>query len=249
MQLRNLCVFSLSMLSMLSMPAFAGADANLLVNGGFEDMSMSGWTAEQCTPGANAGTTSKKVRTGKSALEISHDANDDTRVFCTISVKPGAMYRFSGWIAVKDIPAKPFGANLCLLRSWENSAGNLTGTSDWQYVECYFKTENNITEVRPCVRLGMFSNATTGTAYFDDLKVEEVASTPSGFWSVADESGSDNISASNAPSSAVAQSSPLIHSISGNAKTVIVILMLLAVLIAANVVLYRVLRSSSKKKA
>jgi len=234
---------------MLSMPAPAGVDANLLVNGGFEDMSMSGWNTEQCSPGANAGITNEKVHSGKSALKISHDANDDTRVFCTISVKPGSMYRFSGWIAVKDVPTKPFGANLCLLRSWDNSAGNLTGTSDWQHVDCYFKTESNVTEVRPCLRLGMFSNATTGTAYFDDLKVEEVASAPSEFWSVADESRSDNISASNAPVSAVAQPSPLMQAISANAKAVIVILILLAVLIVANVILYRVLRRSSDTKA
>ena len=62
------------------------------------------------------------------------------------------------------------GANLSIIGGYTRSAG-IFGTTGWRYASLVFNSGSN-TQVTVAARLGMYSGTTTGTAWFDDLRLE-----------------------------------------------------------------------------
>ncbi len=168
----SLLVFYLSSNS----PANA-QNINLLKNSDFEQEDRLNnipqyWTKDYWQADSKIGITSEKARHGKYAVLLKSDIANDIRVIQTVKVKPNKLYRFSGWVATKNVSGGNIGANLSVMGGFVHSTG-VSGSHDWQPIEVLFKTTNQ-TQVILAARLGHYSNTASGAAFFDDLLLEEV---------------------------------------------------------------------------
>lgn len=173
-----LLVFSLFFIAAGS--AVNGSE-NLLTNGDFEaEPELAGWKEDYWQPGSTFVLTGEKVHGGKKALMIRSTTSNDVRAIQTVEVKPNTFYRLAGWIATTDVPEERVGGNLCLMGGYDHTS-SVNGTKDWTYVELNFRTHASQTEVTVGARLGMYSNDTTGTAYFDDLSLVRLDTAPASY--------------------------------------------------------------------
>lgn len=117
---------------------------------------------------------------GEKCVKIILTENDDASWFQTIDVKPFTTYKVSGWIKTMDIPPGSEhtfpGAKFAITtdpRQWPAITEPLIHTNDWTFVSCEFYSGNNKTARIQC-RLGFFGASTTGTAWFDNMDIEEL---------------------------------------------------------------------------
>lgn len=161
----------------------AGTAANLLKNGGFEDISNTfqplKWRFEYWQEGSFGAVTDKKVHSGQHALLLQSETGNDIRMVQTVKVKPSTIYRFSGWVATENVTENITGANLSIMleNCWIQSP-SVNGTNDWRPIELIFRTHATMNEITLAVRLGYYGSNATGKAYFDDFKLEDVNKEP-----------------------------------------------------------------------
>jgi hypothetical protein len=160
--------------------AESSADQVLLFED-FDNAASLEWRLENSLSTGTYAIVNDKVHSGSSALKITNPPPDGdvSRFFTDVNVEPNSSYRFSGWACVRGVSDGCFGANLCILNRHGESFGNVVGNSGWKYIECYFRTGQSISTIQICARLGMVSHSCSGTAWFDDLKLEEVKNAPS----------------------------------------------------------------------
>ncbi|MBT7080165.1 MAG: peptidoglycan DD-metalloendopeptidase family protein, partial [Chloroflexi bacterium] len=156
---------------------------DILYNGGFEEgytvepwaypygWYKTAWIMDNST--FTWDTTQK--HSGNRSAKISNNTSNDARWTATVWVQPNADYRLSGWIKTENIAQNgDRGANLSILGGWISTT-KLYGTNDWTFVSVDFNTEaNEFIEV--AARIGMYSGEISGTAWFDDLKLELLSS-------------------------------------------------------------------------
>ena len=152
---------------------------DVLLNGGFEDGGSTPdfWGKDAWIISRSTFTwDSAQKHSGNRSVGISNDTTNDARWVQTVSVQPNAKYRLSGWTKTQDVATNgDRGANLSILGGF-TSTNKLYGTNDWTFVSVDFDT-GSVTSLQVAARLGMYSGDTTGTAWFDDLKLE-LLSTP-----------------------------------------------------------------------
>jgi dolichyl-phosphate-mannose-protein mannosyltransferase len=152
-----------------------GSNQNLIKNSGFEEPSgsgiITGWQEESWHTGSTATLTTTKDHSGTFALQLTSGQPNDIRFIQAIKVRPDTIYRFSAWMATKNVSEGSAGANLSIIDSMLRSQ-SVTGTKDWQRIEFVFRTYTGQKEVKLALRLGHFGQNASGTAYFDDLKLE-----------------------------------------------------------------------------
>lgn len=156
---------------------------DLLKNGGFEEIDKNfkpkDWRFEYWEEGSFGAVTDKKVRSGKRALLLQSEKGNDIRMVQTIKVKPGNIYKFSGWVATENVTEGITGVNLSIMEEncWIMSP-SVNGTKDWQPIELIFRTHGNMNEVTLAVRLGYYGSNATGKAYFDDFTLVDANEDP-----------------------------------------------------------------------
>ena len=119
---------------------------------------------------------SDTAKTGKHSIAISCDEDGaDAAFWTTVPVNPLGIYRLSGWIKTKDIEsvANGHGAQLNIHEIGSARTESLTGTNDWTEVSFEFKPLGK-KEVQINCLFGGWGRA-TGTAWFDDIKLECLA--------------------------------------------------------------------------
>lgn len=178
-QLHRICLLILILSSMTMITPDRSATAagiNLLQNSSFEvgDTTPAGWTTQEWTQasdlfawdGAVAHTGNRSVRI------IAHD--NDARWLQVVAVEPHTLYRLSGYIRTQGIAQtqSSAGANLALEGTWNHSNG-MFGDHDWTLVSLDFMTGNE-QQVTVAARLGFWAGTSTGTAWFDDLRLEKL---------------------------------------------------------------------------
>jgi dolichyl-phosphate-mannose-protein mannosyltransferase len=150
---------------------------NLLQNGDFESVAAgkwgAGWAVDFWKPGSKTGITDQKSHTGKYAAFVQAKEANDLRLVQKISVEPDTVYRFSGWVATRQVTPGGNGANLCVMGGF-NHSNVLTGDNEWQQLEMVFRTRPNQHEVTLGVRLGFYGGLVSGLVYFDDLNLEKI---------------------------------------------------------------------------
>jgi hypothetical protein len=152
--------------------ACADATPNLLANGGFE-LGLEGWTSGSWVPGAGFARDDVAPHAGAASARIAADAPNDASLFQRVAVEPGTLYRLSGWIRTQDVElGAPPGANLAFGDTWSHSPG-LDGTRPWTFQSVVHNTGDQ-TEVAPAARLGYWAATTTGSAWFDQLRLAPV---------------------------------------------------------------------------
>lgn len=156
---------------------------NLLLNPGFETVDEEGlpadWSVDayDAREGISLYTLSDQAHAGDCAARIRNVAENDARFYQNVAVEPETMYKLSGYIRTENIADSGHGANLSIEGVYVFS-DELFATRDWTYVELYGETGPDQTEVTVFARLGGYSGISSGTAYFDDLKLEQVDTLP-----------------------------------------------------------------------
>lgn len=155
---------------------------NLVLNGGFEDgvysptESPDHWSPDSWTSGATFTWDSTQSYQGTKSVRISLTTPNDARWIQTVAVQLNTDYRLSGWIKTEDVAhtvgTVDAGANLSVYGTWTRTAA-LIGTNDWTNVSLTFNTGSS-SQVVIGARVGYWSGTTTGTAWFDELRLEPV---------------------------------------------------------------------------
>jgi hypothetical protein len=166
-----------------SADAYEGAatSSNMLLNGSFEsddhapDAAPIGWAQDAWNWSASTFTwDDTQALDGDHSVRITNDDPNDARWIQTVPVQPDTDYLLSGWIRTENVTHSlewnDVGANLSLYGTWDHTDG-LLGTNDWTYVSMIFDSDDD-TEATIAARLGHWSGTTTGTAWFDDLRLE-----------------------------------------------------------------------------
>ena len=118
------------------------------------------------------------------SYKIENKMPNDAMFYKEISVRENTPYKVTCMIRTQDVIGDELnptaGAQICLNNTEEHSSV-LQGNNDWTKMEFYFNSKcNNKVEIG--FRLGGNIQNASGTAWFSDLSIEEVAQNDSTVW-------------------------------------------------------------------
>ncbi len=118
---------------------------------------------------------------GSNCAKITSEQVNDARFLVDITVLPETYYKVTAKVKTQGVisPNKQAGANISSQYSYEYGGG-FTGDNDWTEVTVYGRTSKNQKIANICFRLGFYSCDTSGTAWFDDIKIEQLSKLPAG---------------------------------------------------------------------
>lgn len=145
----------------------------------FEGFQLSHWEiATWKSRPSQVSASSDVFHEGSSALriQVTEDA-DDVSVYQPVAVIPNSKYRLTGWIRTEGVmvDSNESGTTGAILNIFDRDdfSESILGTSDWKQVTLEFQTgDQNVLNIG--CRLGHHGSTCTGTAWFDDLKLEKV---------------------------------------------------------------------------
>ncbi len=152
-------------------------------NAGFESSdSPTGWIADR-VPADGAGTYGvdrSAAHSGAHSLVVKHDRPFSSRILSApVTLEVGRLYRLSGWIRTRDVVPDPLARYPTALPAalgmasfpFTNTSMPVGGTREWTRSEVVFIATQRSDQV--AIQVGINGKA-SGTAWFDDLKLEEV---------------------------------------------------------------------------
>jgi len=164
----------------------AGDDANVALNGSFEELGGDGpadWTRDVHVAGeATSRLTVGEgdAHSGSRFVTIESFRPNDAKWTQTVAVKPDTLYKLSCWIRVERAgSAQAVGANVSVLGVVATSP-DLRSAGDWRRVELVGRTGADQRQLTVAVRLGGYGSLNVGKADFDDFRLEELAEAPAG---------------------------------------------------------------------
>ncbi len=143
-------------------------------NPSFEDTdgkTVAGWRSQRFG-GRGEFAVDTVAHTGQHSVRIVAREGGDVGWTTVVAVKPYSKYRLSGWIKTDNVQAGRGRGALLNLHNIPNRTQTpaVTGTADWTPVETTFDT-NSYDAVQVNCLLGGWG-LSTGTAWFDDVKLE-----------------------------------------------------------------------------
>ena len=152
--------------------------AQMIKNGGFE-LPLSpaynpyplNWNTGQSMPVVHFSRDDRNVRSGSWSVSIQAATINDAWFFQEMTVEPEKQYMLTGWIKTQNV-SNGIGANLSLIGTWTHTKG-LLGTNDWTRVSLPFASGSSTT-ITIGARLGYWNGLSTGTAWFDDLRITPI---------------------------------------------------------------------------
>jgi hypothetical protein len=165
---------------------FSTPKTNLIKNPSFEK-DHNGWASHWHTRSYWEGESDASyileengAHTGDRYMTISTNRENDLRVYQYVNVEPQTVYKLSVWIKAEDIPPKSIGANISVPDSYAFSRDIKNTNGKWQQTELYGMTGKYQTRLSVTLRLGSWAGFNSGTASFDDVRVEKVTQRPAG---------------------------------------------------------------------
>jgi alpha-N-arabinofuranosidase len=152
-------------------------EAAPLANPGFESK-LDGWSVHVYGAEPKIGPDAEVFHEGKQSLRISATELSDTALGQEVTLRPGRCYRLTGWVRTRKLD--PYGAPVFGTFQVQNPGGrgviatgtNHQGDTDWTRVTLFFEAPAD-GKARIAVFFVGFGKG-TGTAWFDDLRLEEV---------------------------------------------------------------------------
>ncbi len=157
---------------------------NLLSNASFEEITgpkrqPMDWTVRTYQGQALHAVDFKEAKSGKRSLRIVSREGADSSVFAKATVKSHTDYRLSGWVKTAGL-AGARGAQLNIHEIQGPDSARTSGLrkrNDWTFLEVEFNTGKRKAISINCLYGGW--GRSTGTAWFDDIALEEVTYTSS----------------------------------------------------------------------
>lgn len=114
-------------------------------------------------------------RSGKHSIKITNSQMNDSWIIQNVMVASDRTYRVSGWIKTENLQTLQgsVGATVCLAGGIIRST-SVKGTQPWTQVEFYVKTAKDRTVLPIACSVGLANSNVTGSAWFDDIEVQEV---------------------------------------------------------------------------
>lgn len=142
-------------------------------NSSFENRFTGNWVVEK-QKGTDAVCMIKKKlgKNGSNALQINSTEKNDVRLKQTIVLEKDKIYRLKAMVKTEGVK-DGYGANICVNGTWSRSEP-VKGDSDWKKVSLTFSTPYDNDSITIACRLGYWNGTSSGTAYFDNVEVEEV---------------------------------------------------------------------------
>lgn len=162
------------------------AQENLLKNGDFErvsgtqpeDWNRGMWVT---TIGASYLESADDAYAGDHSVLVENVQDNDARFEQTVTVKPETYYRLSAYVKAEDIPTTGVrGANISFADIYETSESVYDTNGEWVQLELYARTGKGQKSVTVMARVGGYSAITSGRAWFDDIRLEQVDAVPAG---------------------------------------------------------------------
>jgi uncharacterized protein with FMN-binding domain len=118
---------------------------------------------------------------GSGCVKIENTADNDARFVLDVDVLPNTYYKITAWVKTQGVTqdSNAIGGNISVLYTFDYGGGFL-GDRDWTKVELYGQTAEDQKKITVCMRLGFYSGICTGTAWFDNLEVQQLAGKPTG---------------------------------------------------------------------
>ena len=170
---------------LLLLPLGAQAAENLVQNGDFSQWNESGlpegWTYAAWTMDETTSTYWTEVEAdGNRCVRLENFAENDARLEQTVAVRGNTTYRIAARLRAEGADPETTAANLSVSGSLALSEAYADTDGQWVDVELYGKTGFFQGEITVALRLGFYGAENVGTAWFDDVVVEEVDEVPAG---------------------------------------------------------------------
>jgi alpha-N-arabinofuranosidase len=175
--MRLCCAPVVVLLAIAPLLASEGKDVARIRNPGFE-AKLDGWSPRVIGARPTIEVDAQVKHEGKHSLRIEAAEPSDTALSQEVRLKPGRCYRFTGWVRTRKLD--PRGAPVFGTIQIQHAGGkgivasgdNHQGDTDWTQVTILFEAPAS-SMVRVSVFFVGFGKG-TGTAWFDELKLEEV---------------------------------------------------------------------------
>ncbi len=166
--------FILLLLTALPVTAFA-VGGNLIENPGF-DAELSGWGFSAWESGElyATATAAPEGQSGSPCAVIVNSVENDAHLSQYVKLKKNSTYRVAAKVKFEGAGT----CNISLLNTGAVSPFIHDTDGSWSDAEVYVKTENRDVEVQVALRVGYYGRLEAGTAYFDNVTVEEAAEVP-----------------------------------------------------------------------
>lgn len=187
MKMRLLPAMAIVLLAgMLLSGGLALAAGNLLSNGNFERLDgqrPEGWSTEEWIKEDGVTVYSidrENVYSGSASIVVRNEGENHARWIQNVKVNENKLYRISGYVKAEGIGENGAGALLQVEGVYAEYPEVRDTGGEWAFVQFYGRTGSGQTEITVGASVGGYGSINTGTAWFDDLSVEEVAEAPEG---------------------------------------------------------------------
>jgi HYR domain-containing protein len=150
---------------------------DLVQNGGFEfptetpNANPLNWRTSQWAATSQMSRDPTTFHSGASSIRIKSTSGNDAWFSQDIVVQPNTIYRLTGWIKTENVSSGA-GANLSFVGTWSHTDG-IFGSTPWTRVDMLLNSSSS-TLITIGARLGYWSGTSTGTAWFDDLRLTPI---------------------------------------------------------------------------
>jgi predicted membrane-bound dolichyl-phosphate-mannose-protein mannosyltransferase len=128
--------------------------------------------------GGNAGFEIEGGEDG-GRLRVNAVTPDDARFVRVMAVEPATVYRLSCRVRTQNVGATARGAGISVSGIIDGSR-DIKGNSGWESVDFYGKTGADQRRISVTVGVGGYGSLNSGSAWFEDVKVEKVKNVPPG---------------------------------------------------------------------
>jgi len=157
---------------------------NLLENGDFTavtDGMPDGWNTGMWVTSAGASyLEAVTLEDGTKAVLVENVASNDARFEQTVPVRGNATYKLTARVMAEGCDPDQIGANVSFLGIFGTSDDVHDTNGGWETLTLYAQTGEGQKDATVCVRLGGYGSEATGSAWFTDVRLEQVESVPVG---------------------------------------------------------------------